>query len=354
MSDYRRKLAFALLASVLVYSQINAQQHFQASSATSIVSRAKPLSAPSRWRGLIGEYGQDKDILYVLEKDGKLSLSFKRAQPEPLEEVSKKVFKFPAQSSRAGQRVTFTQGPGGRATKVTVDKAVFERHPIEPELGANQLRVTPLRPVPELIKEALAAEPPKETGDFRAPDLVELIKLDPTIKLEIRYATTNNLFGTVFYSQPRAFMQRPAAEALVRINKRLRQLGYGLLVHDAYRPWYVTKVFWDATPDDKKLFVADPSKGSRHNRGAAVDLTLYELKTGKPVEMVSTYDETTDRAYPDYPGGTSLQRWHRDLLRSAMEADGFTVYEAEWWHFDFKDWQKYPIGNVRFEQIGPK
>ena len=354
MSDYHRKLAFALLASVLVCSQINAELRFQTPSATSIVSNAKPFPAPSRWRGLIGEYGQDKEILYVLEKDKRLSLSFKRAQPEPLEEISKTVFKFPAGSSRAGQLVTFTRGPGGRATKVTVDKAVFERHQIEPELGANQLRVTPLRPVSELIKEALAAEPPKETGDFRTPDLVELVKLDPTIKLEIRYATSNNLFGTVFYSQPRAFMQRPAAEALVRINKRLREMGYGLLVHDAYRPWYVTKVFWEATPDDKKLFVADPSKGSRHNRGAAVDLTLYELKTGKPVEMVSTYDETTDRAYPDYPGGTSLQRWHRDLLRSAMEADGFTVYEAEWWHFDFKDWQKYPIGNVRFEQIGLK
>jgi serine beta-lactamase-like protein LACTB len=131
-------------------------------------------------------------------------------------------------------------------------------------------------------------------------------------------------------------------------------MGYGLLVHDAYRPWYVTKVFWDATPDDKKKFVADPAKGSRHNRGCAVDLTLYDLKTGKPVEMVSTYDETTDRAYPDYPGGTSLQRWHRDLLRAAMEAEGFTVFEAEWWHFDYKDWQKYRIGNVPFDRIGNK
>jgi serine beta-lactamase-like protein LACTB len=146
-------------------------------------------------------------------------------------------------------------------------------------------------------------------------------------------------------------MQRPAAESLVRVNRKLTPLGYGLLVHDAYRPWYVTKVFWDATPTDKKLFVADPSKGSRHNRGCAVDITLYDLKTLKPIEMVSTYDETTDRAYPNYPGGTSLQRWHRDLLRTAMEAEGFTVYEAEWWHFDFKDWQKYPIQNIRFEQI---
>jgi D-alanyl-D-alanine dipeptidase len=209
-----------------------------------------------------------------------------------------------------------------------------------------------LRPVPDLIKEALAAQPPSETGDFLPTDLVELKKLDPTIKLDIRYATTNNLFDTVFYSEPRAFMQRAPAEALVRINRKLKALGYGLLVHDGYRPWYVTKVFWDATPDDKKLFVADPSKGSRHNRGAAVDLTLYDLKTGKPLEMVSTYDETTDRANPNYPGGTSLQRWHRNLLRSAMEADGFTVFEAEWWHFDYKDWQKYRIGNQRFDQIG--
>jgi D-alanyl-D-alanine dipeptidase len=208
--------------------------------------------------------------------------------------------------------------------------------------------------VPVLLKEALAAQPPQETGDFLATDLVEVRKLDPGIKLDIRYATTNNLFGTVFYSQPRAFLQRAPAEALARVNRKLKSSGYGLLVHDGYRPWYVTKVFWDATPEDKKIFVADPSKGSRHNRGAAVDLTLYDLKTGKPIEMVSTYDETTDRAHPDYPGGTSLQRWHRNLLRSAMEAEGFTVYEAEWWHFDYKDWQRYRIGNERFESIQPQ
>jgi D-alanyl-D-alanine dipeptidase len=149
-------------------------------------------------------------------------------------------------------------------------------------------------------------------------------------------------------------MQRPAAESLVRANRKLKPLGYGLLVHDAYRPWYVTKVFWDATPTDKKIFVADPAKGSRHNRGCAVDISLYDLRTKKPIEMVSTYDETTDRAYPNYPGGTSLQRWHRDLLRAAMEAEGFTVYEAEWWHFDYKDWQKYPIMNVRFDLLTSK
>lgn len=181
--------------------------------------------------------------------------------------------------------------------------------------------------------------------------MVELTRLDPTIKLEVRYATTNNFLGSIFYSEPRAFLQRPAAEALARAHRKLKEQGYGLFIHDAYRPWYVTKVFWDATPEDKKIFVADPSQGSRHNRGAAVDLTLYDLQTGKPVEMVGAYDETTDHSYPAYPGGASLQRWHRELLRDAMESESFTVSEAEWWHFDYKDWQRYQIGNESFEKL---
>ncbi len=310
----------------------------------------KPVPAPDRWRGLIGEYGPDDDVIIVLERDGKLCALLKHTELEILEEVDSDTFKFSGTGPRAQQRLTFQRDPNGRANQLAIDAATAKRRQIEPESG-NQLHVTPLRPVPELMKQALAGQPPNETGDFRETDLVELTKLDPTIRLEVRYATTNNFLGTKFYSQARAFMQRPAAEAVVRANQKLKAYGYGLLVHDAYRPWYVTKVFWDATPDDKHIFVADPAKGSRHNRGCAVDLTLYDLKTKKPIEMVSTYDETTSRAYPDYPGGTSLQRWHRKLLRDVMESEGFTVYEAEWWHFDYKDWQKYRIGNVRFEEI---
>ncbi len=213
-------------------------------------------------------------------------------------------------------------------------------------------RITPLRPVPELRKEALAAKPPHETGDFRQPDLVELIRLDPTIKLDIRYATSNNFLSTPMYSQARAFLQRPAAEALVRAGQELRAKGYGLLIHVAYRPWYVTKMFWDATPDDKKIFVANPAEGSKHNRGCAVDLTLYDLKTGEAVKMPSGYDEMSPRAYADYPGGTPEERQRRGLLREAMEKQGFAVYPQEWWHFDYKDWKQYPIMNLKFEDLG--
>jgi D-alanyl-D-alanine dipeptidase len=206
--------------------------------------------------------------------------------------------------------------------------------------------------VAELRPQAAAAQPPEERGEFRTPDLVELTTLDPTIKLDIRYATADNFLGAPFYTEARAFLQRPAAEALVRAHRALKAMGYGLLIHDAYRPWYVTKMFWDATPADKKIFVANPADGSKHNRGCAVDLTLYDLKTGRAVDMVSTYDESTDRAYADYPGGTSLERWHRELLRRALEDQGFTVNPQEWWHFDYKDWQSYRIGNIPFSKLG--
>jgi zinc D-Ala-D-Ala dipeptidase len=215
----------------------------------------------------------------------------------------------------------------------------------------STFRITPLRPVAELEKEALAAQPPHEAGDFRAPDLVELIKLDPTIKLDIRYATTNNFLSTPMYSQARAFLEGPAAAALVRAQRALKEQGYGLLIHDAYRPWYVTKMFWEATPEDKRIFVADPKEGSKHNRGCAVDLTLYDLKTGAAVKMPSSYDEMSERAYADYTGGTPEERERRAILRQAMEKEGFTVYPQEWWHFDYKDWQQYPILNLRFEDL---
>lgn len=211
--------------------------------------------------------------------------------------------------------------------------------------------VAPVRPVATLLLEARQASPPAQSGDYKATDLVDLASLEPGIKLDIRYASTRNFLGTPVYDQARAFMQRPAAKALVRAHRALASFGYGLMVHDAYRPWFVTKVFWDATPADKHDFVADPSQGSRHNRGCAVDLTLYDLRTGNAVQMPSEYDELTERAYPDYEGGDAAARAHRDLLRRIMEDAGFAVFPVEWWHFDYHDWPSYRIENLPFEEV---
>jgi D-alanyl-D-alanine dipeptidase len=197
-----------------------------------------------------------------------------------------------------------------------------------------------------------AVAQPEERGTFRPDSLTELITLDRTIKLDIRYATPRNFMHRAMYTQARAFLQRPAAEALLRAHRKLARLGYGLLIFDGYRPWSVTKQFWDETPPEKHSFVADPSKGSKHNRGCAVDLSLYDLKTGKEIIMPCPYDEFTKRASPHYTGGSPRQRRMRELLRTSMEREGFSVDPGEWWHFDYRDWTQYRVLNIPFEELG--
>jgi CubicO group peptidase (beta-lactamase class C family)/D-alanyl-D-alanine dipeptidase len=313
------------------------------------VAEAKPARVKPALAKLVGEYGWDHDVLYILESRGHLEALIEWFFQSPLERKTDSTFAFPAASLYDAEPVTFASNEAGAITGLHVGKVWFPRRAIGPASG-NQLHITPVRPLADLEREARAAAPPVEHRP-RTPDLVELTALDSTIHLEVRYATTNNFLGTKFYPQARAFLQRPAAEALVRAHRALKSQGYGILVHDSYRPWYVTKMFWDATPEDKHIFVADPKDGSRHNRGAAADITLYDLATGKPVDMPSTYDETSDRAFANYPGGTSLERWYRALLRRAMEAEGFTVYHAEWWHFDYKGWGDYPIMNIPYTDI---
>jgi len=198
---------------------------------------------------------------------------------------------------------------------------------------------------------AAVAQPDERGATFRPDSLVELVTLDRTIKLDIRYATPRNFMHRPMYREARAFLQHTAAEALLRAHRRLRRLGYGLLIFDGYRPWSVTKQFWDETPPEKRSFVADPSKGSKHNRGCAVDLSLYDLRTGREIVMPSPYDDFTDKASPAYPGGSARQRRMRDTLRKAMEREGFSVDPGEWWHFDYKDWKEYRVLNVPFDEL---
>ncbi len=308
----------------------------------------KPAAPPAAWRSLIGAYAGEHDTLYVYEDGGVLVALVRPAAPARLAQASDSVFTFsgPGGGPYDADRLVF------RPSEVQVGRVAWRRLQMGPADG-GQLRLQPVRSIAELLRIDRALSPPAESGAFAflAPDLVEPAAPDSGIRLDIRYATTNNFLGSVFYSSAHAFLQRPAALAVVRAARVLRPLGYGILIHDAYRPWYVTKVFWDATPPESRWLVADPARGSKHNRGAAVDLTLYELATGKPVEMPSTYDEATPRALSDFPGGTSRQRWHRALLRRVLEAEGFTVNPSEWWHFDFRDWQRYPILNTPFEEL---
>jgi len=201
------------------------------------------------------------------------------------------------------------------------------------------------------LPSAVRAQDDTQSEYLHPPDLVEVVRLDSSIKLDIRYATTKNFMGKKMYSQARAYFQRPVAKALVRVHRRLQRKGYGLVILDAYRPWSVTKQFWEETAQEKRDYVANPTDGSRHNRGAAVDVTLYELSTGQEVPMPSGYDEFSDRASPSYTGGTSEQRSRRDLLRRFMEQQGFRVHRLEWWHFTHKNWREYEVLDIPFEHL---
>lgn len=181
--------------------------------------------------------------------------------------------------------------------------------------------------------------------------MIEIIDHDNTIKLDIRYASANNFVGRPVYGEPRAFLQPEAAEALLRVCRTLKDRGLGVVIYDGYRPWSVTKLFWEFLPADKRKFVADPASGSNHNRGCAIDLGLFDLATEGSLPMPSGYDEFTNRASPDYTGGTDEERSNRDLLRQVMEAEAFTVNSEEWWHFDLIGSERYPIYDISFSEI---
>lgn len=341
-----------LLCSCLLVCAVLLRAQAPTATAGPLLPGPKPPDAPSAWKQLVGiyeysSYKPPKSTDIILERNQRLYIRYPSGKEEEIH--------------YDGQDLGIPE-PGGREWLYTrVEEpgqplifAYLNEGFTRIDAGADATRffhVSPAKPIDQLRAAALAAKPPLEPGPFRKPDFVELMTLDPAIRLDIRYAQSNNFLSTPVYSQARAFLQRPAAEALLRVLRKLQPLGYGLLIHDAYRPWYVTKIFWDATSPKDHIFVADPKKGSRHNRGCAVDLTLYDLATGQAVEMPGFYDEMSPRSFPNFPGGTSLQRWYRDLLRRAMESEGFTVNEDEWWHFDYRDWKHYAILNVPFENL---
>lgn len=182
-------------------------------------------------------------------------------------------------------------------------------------------------------------------------ELVDLERFDPTMKLDVRYATADNFVGKAVYAFPKAYLQKPVAESLRRAHEKLRAHGYGILVFDGYRPWSVTKYFYEVTNDEQREFLADPRKGSAHNRGCAVDCSLYELKSGKEVVMPSAFDEMNEKAFSDYAGGTEESRRLRDLLISVMHSEDFQVLQREWWHFNHRMIPFYPVIDLDFHEL---
>lgn len=180
-------------------------------------------------------------------------------------------------------------------------------------------------------------------------ELVDIKKAIPSVVLDIRYATKNNFMKQVMYKQARAFARKPVVEKLKLIQAELKKKGYGLKIYDGYRPYAVTVSFYEKASD--KNFVANPSKGSKHNRGCAVDLSIIDLKTGKDVPMPTPYDSFEAAAAPHYSNLPAHIIKNRDFLINTMQANGFKVIHNEWWHFDFIGWQDYDLMDIPFEKL---
>lgn len=299
--------------------------------------------------GLIGEYGWAHNILRIYERDGELYARLEWSQHYRLERAGKDAYRLPAVGLYANEELRFMRNERGIAEAASLSGLVMPRVDLGAETEVRSRANAPY--VAGLLAGARKMSPPSQSGRLRKPDLVEVNALEPGTKLDVRYATADNFMGAPFYQSPRFFLQRPAANGLIRAHRKLAERGFGLALFDGYRPWYVTRMFWDAVPPESRPFVADPSQGSRHNRGCAADISLFDLASGKIVEMPGRYDEPSARSSPLYVGGTSLQRWRRDLLKNAMEAEGFDVYVNEWWHFDYGEWRQYPVMNMDFTEI---
>jgi D-alanyl-D-alanine dipeptidase len=175
--------------------------------------------------------------------------------------------------------------------------------------------------------------------------LIDLAEFDPRIAIDLRYATADNFMGRPLYPPEARCLLRPAtARRLKRVQDRLARTGLGLKVYDAYRPLSVQKQMWEIMPDPR--YVADPARGSRHNRGSAVDVTLVD-STGRELEMPTGFDDFTEAAHRNYQGATPAALRHRKILTNAMEAEGFVGLSTEWWHYDDPDWKSYPPVDMR-------
>jgi hypothetical protein len=253
-------------------------QTVAAAPGASITPGPKPADAPPEWKQLVGIYSKEERArITILERDGQLFLRapflYGNEDSDVLvQDYENSRFSFPYRNGYLF-KATADRDLTGNVTMLTVtppdllrpDNSLKSKHSyriVEPwyfpraDAGADPthfFHVTPTKPVEELRAAARVAKPPEEAGPFRKAELVELITLDPAIHLDIRYARHDNFLSTPLYTQARAFLQRPAAEALLRVLRKLQPLGYGLLIHDAYRPWYITKLFWDAT--DRKSVV---------------------------------------------------------------------------------------------------
>ena len=240
--------------------------------------------------------------------------------------------------------VDFERDKNGQGVSLRLDGRIYTRR-FEYGENGQPFRIKPEKSMAELRKEAAAALPPK-LKFTKTADLVDLATAVPNLHFALHYTTSNNIFGAPLVLSKKAYLDRNATQALIRVQKDLQPYGYGLVVWEAYRSWSDFKLATLALGQKYKNYLPRAEKGFSHNTGCAIAVSLYELSSGEPVPMICDFDAVSPAQYSDFPGGTELQRWQRDLLREQMAKEGFEASKNEWWHFDFDHKTKYEILNI--------
>lgn len=346
-----KKMLTGVAAGLLLFVQMGAES----------VLAAVPQDAPKDVKHILGLYYGNGENILIRENKGRLELLYRFAQEDrsfaganiyPLSKLHFDSYTMneagPMNSTEASVR--FERDADGYGISCRVGGHTYSRYFMGEGTGerAKPFRL-PERSADEWAKlrdEAAKAAEPAALAAGEQAKLVDASKL-AGLKLDSVYATSNNLFGAPLYLTPKLYVAEEILPALAKVQEALKAQGYGLVLWDAYRPWHISKLANLALPEGKKDMLEDPeTKGSVHNTGLAVDVSLYDLATDEVVEMSSGFDEPSPRQYASYAGGTSEQRYLRNLLRETMEAQGFKGIEMEWWHFEYADCDKYAHLNV--------
>ena len=337
---YKNLLA-GLAAGLLLYAQTGWNLAFA----------ALPPDAPKDVKHILGFYYGNGENILIRENSGRLELLYRFAQSDknfggsniyPLtkEHFDSYTLNEAGPMTSSESNVRFERDPDGYGISCRVGGHVYSRYFLGRTVGerAKEFRF-PTHSEEEWAKlraEATAAVMPEALAAGQKAKLVDASTIEG-LQIDSRYGRADNCFGAPLYTSSKLYLGQEAAAALSKVQQHLAVYGFGLVLWDAYRPWSVSKLANLALPAEQKGMLEDPeTKGSAHNTGNAVDVSLYDLSTGEQMEMISDFDEPSLRQFSSYAGGTSRQRYLRGLLREAMELYGFRGIEMEWWHFDYK------------------
>ena len=323
---------------------------------------AQPVAPSSDIQALLGLYQTEGDNIIIREREGWLELLYGvTAEDYPFNQSNvyqmrkKRYDEYELVTAnprdyRAVLDLKFERDKSGRGITCIIDKQRYSRIFFAGE-NDNDFKVTLTQSIEVLRKNVQSVVLPNQQNSLAEAKLVNLAAKDQQIRINMIYATDKNFVGTVVYENTGAYLDEQAVDALSRVNRKLAEYGYGLVIWDAYRPWYISKLLHDALPENDKRLLESPETGSPHNKGLSVDVSLYDIATGKELDMISGFDELSFRAYSKFQGGSGLDRFRRDLLRQIMEKEGFTGVAHEWWHFDYQGFTNYRLLNVPFSQL---